>query len=715
MNLVRHNILYRYLAKSISAVVSGAPWLVNLCTCAVVVVSAAQTQDSIPQISHTPLSPKTGESVKVSAQIPGLQSATLQLQIVEPGSYIRRSDPAFESSWRDFPMEQHGEFFITSVPAQLQQHRHLIRYRIKGVSKNSELALFPPHGTNSALNFSWFVYDGLPAFKGASKPGRPPELSFDPEFLATLPTYHLIANGTDVKNSQWNPRANRKPFLGTLVYDGHVYDHVTFNNRGQASTYVSGKNKWGFKFNAHDPFAAKNNLGEPYELKWTSFNLNPCASAWAQVNRGMAGLDEALSYRVYKLAGVPSPDTFWIHFRVIDSLAENDANQYNTDLWGLYLVVQEKNGTWLKENKLPDGDIFSIDSGPKHLATNRTRNASSQNRRTPTASRNSETFWRATLDLPAYYSFHAMNRFVANIDLRPDGNHYLYYRPDGRTVVLPHDLDMMLIPKHHQPGYVVQQQCLEIPSLKREYQARARELLDLFATDKSPIGGQIGQLVSELSGLLKPSGHQRNWAELDEVMWNWHPRSQHPGQFNVTPYDDHRFGGQWTRTLATPDFDGFYKYVLDFLTDSRPRKNFRPNDGNQLGYGFGFLAFEARDDQIPERPKVQFSRGMNFRAGNLTFQVSAFISPVSYQASSVQWRVGHISAPGLKGYVQGKAYRYEVEPHWISEELPANANEISIPEKICSAGSTYRVRARYKDATGRWSHWSTPIQFVPTE
>jgi hypothetical protein len=671
----------------------------------------AATPDS-PSISHSPLRPRSHRPVAITAQLPGSDSATLQVQVVEPGSYIRRTDPAFEKSWREFPMEKHGASFIASIPASLQQHRHLVRYRIRAQSPDSRPAFFPPQSSNSLPNFAYFVYDGFPPFIGASRPGRSPQKTFPPDFLATLPTYHLIANSTDVRNSQWNPNSNRRPFLGSLVYDGHVYDHITFHNRGQASTYVSGKNKWGFKFNPAEPFAAKNFWDEPYKFKWNSFNLNPCASAWAQVNRGMAGMDEALSYRAYQLAGVPSPDSFWIHFRVIDSPSESATDQFNTDLWGLYLVVQDKNGNFLRENNLPDGDIYSIDSGPKHLASPSTR--SSSERRSRSSSPPTEDAWRASLDLPSYYSFHALNRYLANIDLRPDGNHYLYYRPDGRLVILPHDLDMMLIPKHHQPGYVPQSRCLDFPALKIEYQARARELLDLLASDPSPNGGQIGQLVAELSGRLQPIGHQLNWAELDEAMWNWHPRSQHPGQFNITPYQDHRFGGQWTRHLSSSDFDGFCKYILDFCTDSRPRKNFRPNDGNQLGYGYGYLAYEARDSEIPERPKIQFTGSGKFDAKNLTFTVSPFSSPASHKPAALQWRLAEISAPGLPGYSPGQPFRYEIQSSWLSPESSPSKSDLQLPSNIISPGKTYRVRARYKDLTGRWSHWSSPVQFTPS-
>ena len=40
---------------------------------------------------------------------------------------------------------------------------------------------------------------------------------------------------------------------------------------------------------------------------------------------------------------------------------------------------------------------------------------------------------------------------------------------------------------------------------------------------------------------------------------------------------------------------------------------------------------------------------------------------------------------------------------------------ITLPAEVCRPGQTYRVRARYKDLTGRWSHWSNPVQFVAGE
>ena len=672
----------------------------------------------IREVGHLPAQPKPGEVVTVVARVAtnAIQGVTLKLQRVEPGRYIRKADPEYERGWQDFPMRDDGQegdarandnLFTCVVPADWQVHRHLVRYRIMllmagGASARAPLASDP------CPNYAWIALGEPAAWSGASRPGNSPVQVFSPKFLATLPTYHLLARADEVEKSQWHGGFNRVPFSGTLVYDGRVYDHIQFHNRGQASTYVAGKNKWGFKFNPGQPFAAKDLWGRPYKFGWDGFNLNACASPWAQVNRGMAGMDEAVSYRAYQLAGVPSPDVVWVHFRVIDAALEvAERTQYDGDLWGLYLVVQEKNGNWLRENNLPDGNIFSAESGVKHLAKGMPTNGMDLARFQAESRRPSSTeaWWRSHLDLPAYYSFHALNRALANIDLRADGNHCLYHRPDERWVVLPHDLDMMFIPKTHWPGVVEQNRCLDLPALRREYQNRAREILDLFCSDASTNGAQAGQLVAEMAGVLRPAGHTRNWAELDEAMWNWHPRNRARGHFNITPYPDSRMGGEWTRTLATPDLAGFCKYLVEFCTDSRPARNYRVNDGNQRGYGFGHLWIEARDPEIPTRPTL--------RATNvLVFEASSFASPGGAGFSAVEWRVAEIAAPGLAGFEAGQPWKYELEKAWSSGALTSPATTLRLPAEVCKAERTYRARVRYRDAAGRWSHWSLPVQFV---
>ncbi len=709
----------------------------------------------VPLVQSSPAQPKSSQPVTITARINaarGVSQMRLQVQVVEPGNYLRKTDAAYTNSWREFPMRLtpgvaargvapnpkslngRAEVFFTAVlPPEMQQHRRLIRYFISWTDASGAGGRVPA-ATTECPNFAYFVYDGLPAFTGASEPGRTPPLFFSAEFMDTLPAYHLIARREEVEQSQWDGGANKKRFFGTLVYDGQVYDHIQFHNRGKASTHVAGKNKWGFKFNEAQPFHDRDLWGRARTNEWRSVSLTACASPWAQVNRGMAGLDEAVSFRAYQLAGVPSASTHWIQFRVVSRPNEMSAkSQYSGDLWGLYQVVQEPGGEWLREQGLPDGDIYTPETGLKHRAKNSPTNDVAFQKFMGNSQRGAtEAWWRANLDLPRYYTFHALNRVLGNVDVRPGANHYLYHEPDGRWCVIPWDLDMMFIAKTHQPGIVDQSRCLEVPALKLEYRNRAREVLDLFCSDASTNGGQIGQLVDELARFLLPVNQARTWPELDMVMWNYHPRSNAKGQFYVTPYRDGRMGGEWTRTLATRDFAGYGQYIIDYCTDSRPTKNYAINDGDQRGYGFGYLSVEAWDRRIPERPVIRLvgeeekKSGLrsklfgpepekNFSETILKFEISDFKSSVTATNSvlaAMQWRVGEINAPGLSGYHPGEPRRYEIEELWRSEELAAATNQFRLALIMCESQHTYRARARYKDNTGRWSHWSEPVPFV---
>jgi len=687
-----------------------------------------QPPPMIRAVEHRPAQPTNGQPVVVTARVAtldGLPGVTLLLQMVEPGAYVRRSDPAFLTNWIALPMHEvgpdtnaqaSGRVFTVVVPGDWQKHRRLMRYRIAATSIPGHLAQAPT-ADDECPNFAWFVYDGVPAWTGASQPGKTPPITFPPALLGTLPIYHLLGRREDVERSQWDGGANRQRFLGTLVYEGRVYDHIQFHNRGQASTYNAGKNKWGFKFNRGHEFAARDAWGRLCVSPWHSLDLNACASPWVQMNRGMAGLDEALSFRAYQLAGVPSALTHWVHFRVVSSTAESDPrNQYDGDLWGLYLAVQAMNGPWLDALGLPEGDIFSLQSGRKHASNSGPPDDTAWHRFREGLQRSqTEGWWRTNLDLGAFYSFHALNRLLANVDLREGANHGYYRRPEGRWAPIPWDVDMMFIPRNHQSGVTDANRCLDLPQLHLEFQSRAREILDLFASDPSTNGGQIGQLVDELARELRPPGSSQSWPELDEAVWNYHPRSNTRGEFYVNPYERGWSGTPFRRVLSTPDFAGFCRYITEFCTDSRPLKNYQPDDGNPQGYGYGFLAREAEDPKIPAQPEIRYKGPAGFPVHQLAFNVSAFQSPTSARFVSIQWRIAEITAPGLPGYVPGQPQRYEIEPGWNSSELGFAYPVFYLPAGICRPAHTYRIRARYEDETGRWSHWSAPVQFVPRD
>lgn len=59
-----------------------------------------------------------------------------------------------------------------------------------------------------------------------------------------------------------------------------------------------------------------------------------------------------------------------------------------------------------------------------------------------------------------------------------------------------------------------------------------------------------------------------------------------------------------------------------------------------------------------------------------------------------------------------KKGKYEIDAVWESDELTSFSSTVKIPGSAVKPDRTYRVRCRMKDNTGRWSHWSNPIEFI---
>ncbi|MHC4950235.1 MAG: lamin tail domain-containing protein, partial [Planctomycetota bacterium] len=70
------------------------------------------------------------------------------------------------------------------------------------------------------------------------------------------------------------------------------------------------------------------------------------------------------------------------------------------------------------------------------------------------------------------------------------------------------------------------------------------------------------------------------------------------------------------------------------------------------------------------------------------------------------------STPSTAGLSKTK---YELQATWESDEITTFTSTIRIPADGVTPGDTYRVRCKMKDDTGRWSHWSDPIEFVAAE
>ncbi len=720
-------------------------------------LSFGSAPPAIDRVAHNPVAPRSDQTVLISARILShtpIEAVTLTYQLVDPGSYIRITDTGYETDWTELPMhadETAGPgIYVAELPSELQEHRRLVRYRItaEDAAGNRQTVPYPD---DEQPNFAYYVYDAIPDWQGAFEPGNTPLLTYPEDFLETLPVYTLIADDQDVVNSQYNGSYDSHRFRGTFVYDGVVYDHIEFRNRGQASTYVAGKNKWRIHFNTSRRGVFRKIDGDPYQEDWGILTINAAASPWAALNRGIAGVDEMLPYELYRLSGVLSPHTHYFHFRVVrnaeeaptpgadhsDRLGTADG-QYLSDFWGLYYAIEPIRGPFIRERDLPKGSIYQIEGGgtdKEYQGVGQPSDLSDWHalRNTVTSSPARE-WWETHFDLESFYTFHALNRLLGNVDLRAEHNYHLYHRPDGRWFVIPWDLDMMFIAKSHwtasiggtsYPGVTMfHRLLLDHPEFVLQYRNRAREILDLVAEDGSRDGGQIGTLISYFADIVAPGGTDINWANADAAQWNLHPRTRgtlgnasgqtnHLGNFFRSPFTDNRFDGNWIRWLRSPNFEGhgnhadFMDYIRDYVTDTWPGGAWTISNGDQRGYGYQYLASEAADPAIPDRPVITYTGGTDFPANDLHFSVSAFADPQGAEAyAGTAWRIAQV---GRSDPTEPPAY--EIQAVWESGTLTANT-PMALPLDTVRPGRTYRARVRHLNDTGRWSHWSEPVEFT---
>lgn len=736
---------------------------------------------NIRNVSHSPAKPAAGQEVTVTATISdadGMGSVALEYQLVNPGSYVRLTDAAYSQNWVSVPMVDTGAagdvtagdgIYTAVLSGSLQTHRRLTRYRIRFADALANTTL-APFGDDIQSNFAWFTSNGIPAWQGALRPaslapGNPtPVTTFTSPALSTIPVYTLIGNGGDVMSSQYDGAYNKIRFRGSFVADGVVYDNIEFRNRGQASTYQVGKNKWRFNFNPGYDLRAVDHFGNPYAETWGSFSANANSGPWVPVHKGSLGVEEASSLKLHQLAGVPSPSAHYYQFRVIRDAEEAPApgtavtnaistsgavdGQYAGDFWGTYLAIERIKGGFLDSRGLPDGNIYKIEGSAGELENlvpgqpadgsdwTAFRNASTSGT-APT-----EAWWRQNMDMEAYYTFHAVNRLTGNVDLRKGENHFFYHRvtTDGRWVPIPWDLDMMFIAKSHQgtningtfyPGVIDQHRSiLDHPALALEYRNRAREILDLMASDSTREGGQIGGLFDEFTQIVSPDGTTDNLVNADAAMWNLHPRAKgsvsgttglgdpsgqgnHRGNYFRPTFNDSRIGGSWTRQLRAPGFNGvpvhqdLVNFFVDYATNTFPsNQTWAFNNGNQYGYGYQCLLAESADASIPQKPVITYTGPGNHPVDRLTFSSSSYSGSNTY--SSTQWRIAEISAPGMPGYIANQR-KYEIVGNWTGS---GTGSSMEIPASAVSVGKTYRARVRHRDSTGRFSNWSAPVQFV---
>jgi hypothetical protein len=586
------------------------------------------------------------------------------------------------------------------------------------------LSVTVPYADDPQPNFAYFVYNGVPAWTGAVQPGVSASFTVSSNEMNRLPVYQLIAKNNSVLTATgWNPGAPNNQYngdnylwLGTFVYDGHVYDHISFRMRGGVWRYAMGKNAWKFAFNRGHSFQARDDWGHKYNSPWRRLSFRPDIQQGDYLHRGEQGMFESLGYKLFRLAGVDAPLTTHVQFRIIDGASEVAAgNQYSGDFWGLYLAVEEQDGRFLDERGLPDGNIYDMQSGtgtlnnigPDGPLDRSDLNAfqNTYNNTTPT-----ESWWRTNLNLPQYYSYQTILQGFHHYDIA-DGKNYFYYRNPliGQWEVWPWDLDLSWADNMYRAGVSGGNEPFKsrvlsdfsstpvYPALALEFRNRVREIRDLlFNTD------QAYQVIDEMAALIRGPLNQPSIIDADRAQWDYNPVMIDTNIVNLSKAGKGRFY-QWTEPVSK-DFNGCVQLMKNYVV-------YRATSAALASGVFGLDGLAT--DTIPITPTLSYIGYANYPLNRLSFRSSAYSG--SYPFAAMKWRIAEITDTNAPGFDPNEPRPYEITAAWESSELTSFNSDIMIPASAVKIGHAYRVRVRTKDTSGRWSHWSAPVQFAATE
>ena len=586
---------------------------------------AAPVPALVTKVEHTPQEPNAGEAVTVTVTVGApVESLTLEYQVVDPGKYVALADRAYRANWIAVPMEKfHAENrFFAKVPASVQTHRRLVRYRLIGKSTTGT-AIAVPAPASEDPNYAYFVYNGIPTWKAAIQPkSRDPvkgkAVEFLPEALGQVQSYFLIARRQDVGNATWYRQEMEKEYryTGTLVANGRVYDHIRFRARGGEWRYAMGKNMWKFDFQKSNRLQAYDDYGQPYKATWSKVNLRACIQQGDYGRRGEQGMFEAVGFRLFNLAGVEAPRTHWISLRVVDGAEENPADQYAGDFWGLYLAIENEDGRFLDEHDLPDGNIYKMkwwQPEVAHQGKGQPTNGSDIARFLPRlrGRQSDPEWWKENVDLPRYYSYRSILESIHHYDLDAGKNYTFYLNPkSSKWHVIPWDIDLTWGDHMYGGGgEPFKSPVLSHAPFRLEYQNRQREIRDLlFNSDET------GRLIDECAAIISSRGRP-SIVDADRAKWDYHP-------IMVSRYVNSSKAGHglFYEAVPTGDFAGMVKQMKDYV-----KKRSAWIDRALLN-----------DKAIPETPTVTYTGKEGYSANALSFRSSEFAGSGNFAA--LKWR-----------------------------------------------------------------------------
>jgi VCBS repeat-containing protein len=698
------------------------------------------------QADHSPNQPESGEETVITLKVTdpdGVENVELQYQVVLAGQYvpaflpvpintlianpnaIPEKNPAYfdAANWTSLVMVDDGTgadrvagdgTYTAVIPGQ--QHRTLVRYRMT-VEDRLGAAAQLPYADDEALNFAYFVYDGVPDY--TSNAG-----TFGSDVLESMPVYHVITRAEDMTQvlaytADQIPQGPEARFVynwpATFVYDGVVYDNIKYRLRGANGRYHgSGKRSMRFRFNEGSYFQGKDQEGNDYPTTWRTLTTGKGFDNRMTLTQG---LNEALTLYLSNTIGLPASNTHWVHFRVIDSAAEAP-DQWRGDFWGLNFIVETYDVRFLEAHDLEKGNLYKLINSRTDAASQQryqgadavSNGADHDNIEINLTGDKSAAYIDAHVNLEKYYLFHTLVEAVRHYDFWPSANKNMvyYFEPTytqennglGKLWILPWDTDASWGPTWNNGHDVVYNSLFpsgdgggdqfSTPELWPAYFNVVREVRDLLWQPD-----QINPLIDQFAAVIA------DMDRADRARWQNAPADA--GNYNG-------LGGAGITSLAS--------LVQDL-------KNFAFVGGNWPGGSVGaggraaFLdqlqGSNGEAGQLPATPGITYIGDPGFASNALTFQTNPFVDPQGNNTfGAMEWRVAEITDPSAPGYDPDAPLLLEWNAAWESGELTTFSNTIEVPGGVVQSGHTYRARVRVKDNTGRWSHWSSPVEFTAT-
>lgn len=689
------------------------------------------------QVAHTPKQPLTTEAATISVKVTdsdGVQSVSMQYQLVAPGAYVpaylahstatllasptlpNLPNPAYAQNWQTVAMTDDGTGTNTyKATITAQPSRTLVRYRIIATDTLGANVRIP-YPDDPSLNFAYFSYDGVPDFVAGTRSvtGTVP-FTHPKETLTKVPVYHLVTAPADFTQCVAYSGADQIPgnnfdarsaynWTATFVYNGNVYDNVSYRLRQRNARYSgAGKRSFRFRFNKGNYVQFHDLDGNPYPEKWRTLNSHK-GNALGGTNWG---LYEAANNRLWNLTGTPAPATNWFHLRVVDQADEapGGTNGQNLgDFYGLMLGIEDYDVRFLQSHNLDKGNLYKL----KSYKTNGKEVQRYQAKEAVTDASDfgniifnlrpaqTDQWLLSHVDYEAWYRYHAIVDAVRHYDVQPNTGEHLknrsyYFRPDiaqplGKLVVLPWDSDTSWGPNYNGGVDFCKDAMGTRPDFVRDYKNAVREIHDLIWQED-----QIALLLDAYQTKLA------DVALADRDRWTNSPaaagtQNDEPLENRVADMKKFAFiGGSWT---------GGTNALMDAASNDN-------NVSGQQGRD-AYLDVLAGDAAIPNTPTIFYTGTAGYPANDLRLQANAFSDPQGAgTGTSMEFRVAEISTVGSPGPL-----KFEWKSDWESGEIPPSTADVTVPASALRTGSTYRARVRHLDNTGRWSHWSTPLEFV---